>query len=609
MPNEFDLDTIAKEYAEGRISKEDFLYLHKMLTTPSAKKPSPAQQPPMLRPARPVKVTTSHSRQVKPPAQPAAAQHSSINTRPDTRPEVSTANTRKQHDLSIPSRRAVAPPPVFVPQKKATFFGYVRKHHKEVVALLGTTGIFISMFYNNVKFPSFDSGNARVVVIQSQPDQEKKSPGLRTQDIKLVAELMMDDNSWNKELIEDFLAHWQSLSDNEKLTVRDATWYKKFSAMLAQQLKISRLKAKTGDVAAIYNQQALLQLADNLVFGNNQEAKQTLASVAGSDSKPSAIERDQDSQSDTPKAVQEQDAPPVRTAKITGAPVNKSNTEQLNRPSRDAEANRHRISRQEVEDVISRFVAAFESGHTPELISLFANEDHSSSVAELNRVKAEYQDLIRVTQDRHLELSSLFWEHDFDEARGSAKYKANLRKKGKDDDLTLTANLDLTLRRVSGKVYITEFKLSGREEVVAKKPQSKPNSSKNATLAFKEKPDHPTQAELQELITRYITAYETGNVKDMMRLFENATWASSTSGLEEMKQLYQTQFENTSGREIFVNNIDWDFKDKKAMGTGDLILTFRTKDKKLVTQKGKIRIMATREGEDAQISQIFHVMQ
>ena len=37
MAKKIDLNTIAKEYAEGRISKEDFLYLHKMLTDAAAK--------------------------------------------------------------------------------------------------------------------------------------------------------------------------------------------------------------------------------------------------------------------------------------------------------------------------------------------------------------------------------------------------------------------------------------------------------------------------------------------------------------------------------------------------------------------------------------------
>jgi hypothetical protein len=114
---------------------------------------------------------------------------------------------------------------------------------------------------------------------------------------------------------------------------------------------------------------------------------------------------------------------------------------------------------------------------------------------------------------------------------------------------------------------------------------------------------------LQDLVTQYVTAYETGNVKELMQLFANATWTTDHSGLVEMKQNYKSLFESTSGREMFVKNMDWDFKEKKAQGTGDLTLTYHTKDKKLVSQKGKIRIVATRHGDTVRFTQMFHIVE
>jgi hypothetical protein len=266
MANKIDLDTIAKEYAEGRISKEDFLYLHKMLTNPPGKKKSPAEpQPPVLKPVHQVKAAPRQQQARRPAAQRTTPKQATQASQPrrTIRPQV----TQPQAQPAPEPRHFHQTAPAFlVEERRASTFGYIRKHHKEVVALLGTVGIFISMFYNNFQSPSVDSNNARVVVIQSQQGEQSSVKGLRTQDIKLIAELMMEDNSWNKELIDDFLAQWNRLSNSEKQSIKQTEWYNRFSAMLSQQIKIAQTKATTGNVSAIYNQQALMVLADNLIF-------------------------------------------------------------------------------------------------------------------------------------------------------------------------------------------------------------------------------------------------------------------------------------------------------------------------------------------------------
>ena len=67
MAKKIDLDTIAKEYAEGRISRDDFLYLHKMLTTQTAGNKQPVQQaPPVLTGRRPLKAGAKQQQRPRP---------------------------------------------------------------------------------------------------------------------------------------------------------------------------------------------------------------------------------------------------------------------------------------------------------------------------------------------------------------------------------------------------------------------------------------------------------------------------------------------------------------------------------------------------------------
>ena len=169
----------------------------------------------------------------------------------------------------------------------------------------------------------------------------------------------------------------------------------------------------------------------------------------------------------------------------------------------------------------------------------------------------------------------------------------------------ISGKLDITLHRENDRLYITNYHLKDKKVVASVPNKRKPFRS---TLARKAKPKHPTQAELQDLVTQYISAYETGDVDNLMNLFANATWTSGRSGLVEMKQNYENLFSNTSGREVFIKNVQWRYKGDKALGTGDLVITMR-RDDKVQTQKGKIRLVAERSRNAVQITQMFHILE
>jgi len=625
MANKIDLDTIAKEYAEGRISKEDFLYLHKMLTDAASKKKPAAPQPPVLKTAHSAKAPTQaqQSRQQRPAQQRVAAQRvppsqaQASQQRRSIRPQAQPQPA--QHIPELPDFGHPTPD-FLVEKRKPSVFGYVRRHHKEAVALLGTLGIFISMFYNNFNSHPVETGNGRVMMIHSERGKESAPQGLRTQDIKLIAELMMEDNSWNKELVDDFLGQWNRLSDNEKQRIKQSDWFNDFSGMLSKQIRITQSKAKTGDVSAIYDQHALLALADALIFGDSKVAKDALRKYASSD-QDTVPETSDKKDADVPQSNSKDkpDSQSVQTAKLNDAPAttNSNSSEDKsarNKDTDDSDRNLRRISRQEIEDVMNKFTVAFEAGHTKDLLALFPDDEYSNSYTDLEKIKKTYKDLFRRSGDRRLDLSSFFWEHDFDEARGSAKYKTEVRDIKVGSYETTTANLDITLRRLMGKVYITNFKLKDQHVVAhaSRSTNSKPvvhKQPQTASIKIKEKPKHPTPSELQDLVTQYITAYETGDVSELMHLFANATWTSSRTGLVEMKQNYQNLFTTTDGREMFVKDMNWSFKDKKAMGTGELTLTYHTKDDKIISQKGKIRVVATRNGDQVRFTQMFHIVE
>lgn len=577
MARKLDLNTIAKEYAEGRISKEDFLYLHKMISGNAGATSDEQAQPPVL--------TTPAQQQVP---------------RRTIRPGMQGERVQQAHSQRT-ARPAVAMPAqqphLAAKPPRGGILRYFRNHHKEAVALLGTLGIFISMFYNKINTVPPDDSKSRVVMV-TQSD-EKHSPRIRTQDVKLIAQLMMEDNSWNGELIDDFKAQWNKLTDSDKAHIKKSDWYLDFSSMLSRQIKTASTKAKTGDVASIYNQQALLSLADTLIFGNSERAEKMIAEVTQSN-KPVRQKQEQN------RPVEKSSKPSsTSTRKSSPEPRNVTSLEKPKTSGKNTQSlKRHRISRHEIEDVINRFTVAFEAGHSRELTDLFASEKFSSSFSSLNGIKSEYRELFRNSRDRQLELNSFFWEHDFDEARGTAKYNANVRLLDANISKTISADVDITLRRLKGKIYITQFKLK-EKKVVASAPKFIKDMTKD--IATKEKPRYPTPAELQDLVTQYVTAYETGDVDDLMKLFASATWTNSRSGLVEMKQNYSDLFDTTSDREVFIKNVKWEIKGDKAMGTGEMLLTIHTDDQ-VQTKKGKIRIVAQKSKDLVRFTQMFHIL-
>ena len=562
--SKIDLETLAKEYAAGRISREDFLYLHQMLTQQAQQRQAtrqPVQRPPARQPVRQAVNPMAHNQQMH-----------------------NQAQYQGNYAHAAPS---------------GSVFSYVRRHHKEVVALLGTIGIFLSMYYNKIDTKPQETPGARVVVLQN--DNAKSHGRLRSEDVKLIAELIMEDNSWTRDLINDFIIQWDKLSLNEKVKIKQEDWYYKFSTMLSKQINKTRQKADDGDISAIYNQQALMEIADKLIFDDNPDAKKILAALSGVQSeKQKRISADETKKVTTtdlvpePKAIRKQ-----KIAKIDNKPKpqNKSNTDK-----------NHAISEKELESVVKDFELAFKSGNTKALIKLFASDENSTSFTSLDAIKDDYRAMFRNTRERKIAVDAMDWEHDYDEARGKGLYPAYIRLRQNNVLKTITADVDITVRRIFGKLQITDFKLRNKE-IVTSTTNFKKNLKKRLATG-KDKPNYPTQAELQDLVTQYVTAYETGDVDQLVALFSGGTWKAGRNAKLIMKQDYQDLFRSTKDREVYVKDIKWKYKKDKALGTGELILTTHSLDNnKTTTKKGKIRIVAKRLNNDkVQFTQVFHVL-
>jgi hypothetical protein len=96
-----------------------------------------------------------------------------------------------------------------------------------------------------------------------------------------------------------------------------------------------------------------------------------------------------------------------------------------------------------------------------------------------------------------------------------------------------------------------------------------------------------------------------------MKLFASATWTSGENGLRELRNNYQDLFRSTSDRQIFINKMDWKFKNNRAMGTGDIVINLlSTPDsaEALVKKQGKVRMIVEKTDEKVRISHLFNIV-
>ena len=119
-------------------------------------------------------------------------------------------------------------------------------------------------------------------------------------------------------------------------------------------------------------------------------------------------------------------------------------------------------------------------------------------------------------------------------------------------------------------------------------------------------PEGPTAAQLQDIVTQFISAYETGNLERFDSLFSVNAKSNDHTNLATIKQEYKELFATTSDRQLFINDLKWSFVENKAKGVGKLHALIVSKDDSVRVVKGKIQFVAEKAGNKAIITHLYH---
>lgn len=499
-------------------------------------------------------------------------------------------------------------PPVVAPaSKEMGTFAYVKSHFKSLVTLVGTISIFTTLaidYYHDISSPR----PAPQAALVKQEPLASKVATTADKEVNEIADILMRQSVWGSDSINDFTAQWIRLSVKEKATLKESPWYQEFAIAVRKQVSFQQIRRKQypDDVVTEYRLRALALLTETL---NLEGQHITRVTSADSSIKDIAVSKKRGNAKKT--ASQNSKSSVAKRTAVTKKRSSKSETKRTTKRKSAAKGKKtkgSRISGREMVAIVDQYVTAFEDGNTKQIIALFADDAHLKKSLRLSEIRAQYKKLFRATDERWVDIRSLTWDERSGDSRGKGKLRTSLRLKGGGDYKTVATRVSITLRKIDNVTRIVDFDLQDTS-VFALGDKVKAPSVLAELRKSKPKPKYPTRGELQDIVTQYIDSYQSGNIRRMMELFSHGTWTTDLTGLKEMRNEYESLFQSTSDRQLFIDNMQWSFKNNKAMGTGDLVVTLISSQGTQITkQKGKVRMIVEKSKHKAQFSHLFHVV-
>lgn len=130
---------------------------------------------------------------------------------------------------------------------------------------------------------------------------------------------------------------------------------------------------------------------------------------------------------------------------------------------------------------------------------------------------------------------------------------------------------------------------------------------KLSSAGYGDRPQQPTPAELQDIVTRFIGAYESGDIKLLASLFTKDAKTNDQINLNGIKQDYESLFNTTNDRQMFIRDLQWTFDGTQAKGSGRLkAIIITDSGTPVYSMEGEIEIIARRVDDKVLITNMYH---
>ena len=478
--------------------------------------------------------------------------------------------------------------------------------------------LFFTVKHDNQALDDANPAGNNLTVASSKPEE-----------LKLAADRLLAESTWTTEDIDSFLKHWNRLGDEQLQKVTKSSWYQLLEFNVKKQLKQQQSLADNKHVADQNDKSLMtLGLAMGVVEQPGEFKKSTdtsakyeslLAELTSELKKAENISvsqnKLQDSESELyvklrekygavkpDSAIISSPAKPIKSAKASAAVPSSLQA----KPQGQHTVNKPQIRRTDVDLVISEYKRAYEKGDLNMMASLFGAT--SASSAEYEKVKSNFDGTFNNTVNRSMNFYDVKTESNGSSAIIDGKFNASVEfKNGKGTQYTV-AGIKLYLSMRNDKVVVNQVNILDRKVNVVQTDRNLIANSNGMITAIDNKVSVPTAAELQDITTQLVSAYEAGNLKQFISLFSPEIKTNDRIDLSGVKKDYAQLFASTSDRQMFIQNLNWSNETIGAKGTGDLeVIILSNEGNPVYSMEGKIQIVAQKIDNKVKITHLYHI--
>jgi hypothetical protein len=257
-----------------------------------------------------------------------------------------------------------------------------------------------------------------------------------------------------------------------------------------------------------------------------------------------------------------------------------------------------------VKELLENYKDAYESGNLPVIAELFGMSPSSSG----NGLKTNFESVFKNSSKRTVDFHDFTWEPAANGVVINSNYNGFLEFRGNKGTQNVIAQAKIVAVQKDNQLKITSFELlNSKVSVTTPKldilPQN--NNSDEQEHAISQ---IPNAAQLQDLTTQLVTAYETGDITLFISLLSSDVKTNDRIDLEGVRKDYAKLFSGTSDRQMFIQNLKWTDETIGAKGTGDLeVIVLSNGVNTVYSMTGKIQIVAQLIEGKPLITHLYHI--
>jgi len=531
-----------------------------------------------------------------------------------------------------------------------------RLNRYRYVTLIGSVVLFGCFLWSltffiepTIKTLQSDSSSSKISSDEALADQ-----------LEHIANLIVSDGQWNESRINSFLDLWNNTSEQSRDKFKNLAWYQHFTYRLQNKIKRERIigaypesqdNKKKADHPYMLLAKAM-GISDSKMnyIGSTSNrdideiykklAKEVEEELTNLDQVKQKPEQDQSTETDSlasnanatqavgsaestvaTEQVTTQD-PPQPLAMTTAQDIIKAEQANISAqnplPAKPAaiqpqghpvavspmEIQQAAITDADVKKVLEKYSTAYEAGNTEQLTSLFGVTDKADGHQIVAELKSNFDNVFKNSSKRSLTFGEVNWENRDGKASVKGNYTAKAELTDNKGTQTISADAHLELNKHDDELRISKFELLNRKVSVISPMKLAPQPKLN----FKtERPDTPTAAELQDLVTRLVSSYESGDLELFSSLFAPNAKTNDRNDLKSIKSDYKKLFASSNDRQMFIQRLHWTKEKDYAKGRGDLEAMVLQSGNSVYSMSGKIEIVAKRIDGKVLITRLYHL--